>query len=69
MFPELFPIFDTKVCQMLFGNKHYSYNKYCAYIFALQDFLRNNSEIINIALENEMSPLRLVDLILFSIKK
>ncbi len=69
MLPKLFPILDTKVCQMLFGNKHYSYNKYYVYISALKNFLDNNSEIVIIANKNDMSPLRLVDIVLFNINK
>jgi hypothetical protein len=42
MLPNLFPIFDTKVCKQLFGTTHQTYEKYHAYVFELQQFLEQS---------------------------
>jgi hypothetical protein len=69
MCPHLFPIFDTKVCKQLFGTTHQTYGKYHEYLFSLQEFLREEEMgqyIINIAREKNLSPLYIVDLVLFN---
>lgn len=69
MFPNLFPIFDSNVCQALYGNARVEeYNKYHAYIFSLQDFLRDEpvtEAIFRVAQETKLPVLRVVDLVLF----
>lgn len=69
MFPDLFPIFDSNVCQALYGNDRVEdYNKYHAYIFSLQNFLENEpvaEAIFRAAQETKLPVLRVVDLVLF----
>ncbi|GAX90041.1 hypothetical protein [Effusibacillus lacus] len=70
MFPGLFPIFDSNVCRVLYGNEYIEdYIKYHAYVFALQDYLSGGKYSREILVEAEranLPPLRLVDLVLFN---
>lgn len=72
MCPSLFPIFDSKVCNQLYGTTNQTYKKYHAYVFAVQEFL-NISEvspyIFNIAQKMDLSPLYIIDQVLFNIEK
>lgn len=68
MCPHLFPIFDRKVCQVLFGEKQ-KYARYHCYIFALREFLQTADEfelIYRISLEKDVPAIRVVDYILFN---
>lgn len=72
MCPNLFPIFDSKVCKKIFEAKQ-SYARYHAYVFALQEFLEQQSEvssyIVSIAQEMGVSPLYIIDYMVFNNKE
>lgn len=68
MCPNLFPIFDRKVCKKLFGSEHQSYKRYHQYVFLLHSFLQETDEgkyICEQASKINVSPLYIVDLVLF----
>jgi hypothetical protein len=69
MLPDLFPIFDANVCRAIFGNDRVEdYNKYHAYLFALQDYLEYDPSadaIFELAAQIKLPPLRIVDVVLF----
>lgn len=68
MCPNLFPIFDRKVCKKLFGSEYQSYKRYHQYVFLLQSFLQETYEgryICEQASKMSVSPLYIVDLVLF----
>lgn len=68
LFPDLFPIFDSKVCKTLYGNgTSTNYIKYHAYVFALQDFLKKPEaqELFKLVEKTELPILRVIDIVLF----
>lgn len=71
MCPSLFPIFDTKVCKQLFGTTRQTYERYHMYVFCLQQFLQETkvgSYILSLAKEMDLSPLYIIDLVIFNVE-
>lgn len=71
MCPGLFPIFDTKVCNKIFGTNYQTYDRYNTYIFSLQQYLEEGTEaahIKEIANNLGVSPLYIIDLVIFDTK-
>lgn len=70
MFPHLFPIFDRRINEALFGGLQ-NYAKYHTYTFQLRELLQTNNEstklIASIAEEMNISQIRVVDIVLFNI--
>jgi hypothetical protein len=67
MLPNLFPIFDKTLCNRLFRKEAIDDVTYSVYIFALQDVLVKKKFILEYAAERNISPLRVIDNILFHI--
>lgn len=69
MCPFLFPIFDTKVCLQIFGTKYQTYDKYFIYLLGVQQYLKkgkSNSYVKELARERNVSPLYIMDLVIFN---
>lgn len=75
MCPALFPIFDKKICRVLYSQENPSYGKFKGYISALYQYLNQteNEELIEYLKVKsnirKVSVLRLVDLTLYNISK
>jgi hypothetical protein len=68
MLPDLFPIFDKNVCKILFDSEINNEIKYSRYIFALQDVLNRKTFVLNYAKDHNISPLKVIDNILFHVE-
>ncbi|WP_066320492.1 hypothetical protein [Bacillus sp. FJAT-29814] len=69
MCPNLFPIFDTKVCKQLFNTTRKTFERYHAYVFGLQKFLQEGESapyINTIANQMDLSPLYIIDFVIFN---
>ncbi|CAM5734250.1 hypothetical protein SAFG77S_11599 [Streptomyces afghaniensis] len=70
MCPNLFPIFDTKVCKQIYGpSANQTYSKYHSYVFGLKEFLENSEIVFTLkhhAEKMNVSVLYIVDLVLFN---
>lgn len=68
MLPELVPIIDTNVSQNLFDKKEPTVAQYLEYVRLLRAYLREGEhrhEILKLAAERGVSPVRLVDTFVF----
>ncbi|WP_456276766.1 hypothetical protein [Bacillus sp. AK128] len=70
MCPNLFPIFDTKVCKQIYGpTSKQTYSKYHAYVFGLKEFFENNEvglQLNRFSEKMKVPALYIVDLVLFN---
>lgn len=66
MFPDLFPVFDQKICRVLYGNDQVDdLSKYITYLLAIQKYLSSGAFhqiIMQEARAMNVSPLRIIDL-------
>ena len=67
MLPNLFPILDKKIGRTLFEREVIDDGDYHNYIFALQELLPQKRFLLEQSKETGVSPLRLVDNILFNV--
>jgi len=69
MCPQLFPIFDMKICNRIFSSNYQTYTRYTQYVFSLQKYLEEGTEahlIKKYGNELGVSALYIIDLILFN---
>ncbi|WP_156289575.1 hypothetical protein [Oceanobacillus salinisoli] len=69
MFPNLFPLFDRKACETVFGSNYQSYSRYFRYISAFRTYLQegeNAEYVIKQAEKEGLSPLYVMELALYA---
>lgn len=73
MCPQFFPIFDHRICRILYGNDQLDdFSKYIGYMDALHRYLTQgvfSYLIMQEAKEKEVSPLRIIDLKLLNLSR
>jgi hypothetical protein len=69
MCPHLFPIFDKNINNIIYDGGTLTYPKYHCYVFSLREYLQTTDNIDllkKLAKEEQVSLIRLVDIILFN---